>query len=277
MKKILTSLLCVVMVVCMMPGMAWADIGSVNEVSTADALKSAIANGGTVRLTDDINLGTLQSAADGSVTAGLSIDANATVILDLNGHTIQASLDTNKDNYSKVHVILNNGNLTIEDSSTNHSGKIVNTNENSYACTRTVKNAAAGTLHITGGTIESASAVGLLNLGVCVIKGDHTAVKSVKNDYTGGWDNACAAIENRENGSLTIEGGTFSSISEAALFCDGSNQTIISGGSFSGNAKYGDLNGNADPGLIEIKGGTWSTAVHADYLGLFCVVEKSGE
>ena len=55
MKKLMMSLLCIAMIVCFMPTMAWAaELGT--NVSDADELKTALVKGGTVNLTANIDI-----------------------------------------------------------------------------------------------------------------------------------------------------------------------------------------------------------------------------
>ena len=265
-KRTLTLLLAVCMVFALGTVTALADnTGNGTEsnpyiATDKGSLDAAVTKGGYVKLGDDIDLGTLTKP--GTDTGLLTVPAGKTVTLDLNGHTISGYLETDGNNYANAHIILNKGTLTIMDSSagmdssTEKPGTIVNTNANSHACTRVIKNVEGATLTITGGTITAKSGVGLLNLGTCSISGD-AKIQALKDDYSGGWDNGVAAIENRTNGVLTISGGYFSSVSEAALFADGGHATI-SGGEFVGHANYGAMNGDAENHVV-ITGGTFSS------------------
>ncbi|MDO4290241.1 MAG: Ig-like domain-containing protein [Eggerthellaceae bacterium] len=281
---------CALALAAALPQSAWAEDepantgegtaeSTANTVSTLEQLSSAISNAEdnvetTITLGASIEGGELQGSAN-EVKALVTIPRGKSIVLDLNGYTISASLKTDGSSYGKTHVLLNNGTLTIKDSgSSGQAGAISNTNTNSHGCTRTVKNDEGATLNITGGTITSAGAVGLLNLGTCTISGN-TTIQSLKEGYTGGWDNACAAIENRSNGNLTIKGGTFSSKSEAALFTDGGS-TTIEGGSFTGSTAYGAVNGEPSSYVVA-KGGTFSSDPSAFYHVEGCyVVENNG-
>lgn len=209
----------------------------------------------TITLLADVDLGELtKPTAD---TGLVTIPAEKIIILDLAGHTISGKLITDGSTYYNAHVILNNGTLTIMDSSEDHSGAIVNTNTSSHACTRVVKNIEGATLTITGGTITATSGVALLNLGNCSISGDNTVIQALQEGYSGGWNNAVAGIENRTNGVLTISGGSISSASQSALFADG-GQATITGGTFTGSAAYGAMNGSPED-YVTVFGGSFSS------------------
>ena len=210
----------------------------------------------TITLIANVDGGTL--APSGTVETVATISADQNIVLDLAGYTISAELDTNGSNYAKAHVILNNGTLTITDSSEGHTGAIVNTKTDSNACTRTVKN--NGTLTINGGTIRGT--VALLNLGTCLIDGENVVIKSDASFGAGGWDNSASAIEHRcdaGNGTLTIKNATVSSVSRAAIFCDGDTNFYVEGGTFTGNTAYGAVNGSTADRMAVITGGSFSS------------------
>ena len=222
---------------------------------TLEAAIEAAGENATITLLADVDVGELtKPTAD---TGLVTIPAGKIIILDLVGHTISGELITDGSTYYNAHVILNNGTLTIMDSSEDHSGAIVNTNTSSHACTRVVKNIEGATLTITGGTITATSGVALLNLGNCSISGDNTVIQALQEGYSGGWNNAVAGIENRTNGVLTISGGSISSASQSALFADG-GQATITGGTFTGSAAYGAMNGSPED-YVTVFGGSFSS------------------
>lgn len=224
-------------------------------VSTAEDLKGAVANAKDGKVTT-VTLGADIELAD----APLVVEVNKNIVLDLNGHALTASLKTDGSNYAKYQVVLNKGTLTIQDSSADHTGKIANTNGSSNACTRTLKNDTTGNLTITGGTIEGV--VALLNLNTCLIDGANVVIKSEATFGSGGWDNSSAAIEHRTDpgaGSLTIRNATVSSKSRAAVFCDGDTPFYVEGGTFTGNASYGAVNGSSADRMARVSGGLWSS------------------
>lgn len=99
MKKVLATILALVMAIGLC-SVSWADEG----VTTAEALNTAVGAGGEVKLGADITL-----------TSMLTIPADKTVTLDLNGYSIT----------SAGQVIMNNGKLTITDNK--GGGRIVST------------------------------------------------------------------------------------------------------------------------------------------------------
>ena len=231
-----------------------AQIGNKTYETLEAAIEAADENA-TITLLADVDVGELtKPTAD---TGLVTIPAGKIIILDLVGHTISGKLITDGSTYYNAHVILNNGTLTIMDSSEDHSGAIVNTNTSSHACTRVVKNIEGATLTITGGTITATSGVALLNLGNCSISGNNTVIQALQEGYSGGWNNAVAGIENRTNGVLTISGGSISSASQSALFADG-GQATITGGTFTGSAAYGAMNGSPED-YVTVFGGSFSS------------------
>lgn len=229
--------------------------GTTTKYTTLQAAIDAAASGDTVTLLMDVDLGTLENPD--SDTGLLSVVSGQSLALDLAGYTISGSLVTTSNTYARAHIILNSGNLTITDSSTDHTGEIVNTNTSSHGCTRTIKNLDAGTLTINGGTVRATSGVALLNLGTCTITGDNTLLIAEQEGYTGGWDNGVAGVENRVSAVMTISGGTLKSVSESGLFADG-GRAIITGGTIIGSSTYGAMNGSP-ASYITVTGGTFSS------------------
>ena len=236
------------------------------EVKNADELETAVSEAQdgvetTILLTDDIDFGTVtnDSTKDNEIEViCVEIKENKNIILDLNGHALTANLVTDGNDYWLTQVICNRGTLTIKDSSSNHTGVISNTNQGAYPCTRTVKN--VGTLVIEGGTIRSEGAVALLNSADCTIKGENTVLEATKEGHTGGWDNATAAIENRNSGELIIENAVVRSSSESAIFCDSMAASFeVYDGTFQGNENYGAFNGSASTKRGIVYGGQWSS------------------
>ncbi|WP_462427041.1 S-layer homology domain-containing protein [Anaerotignum lactatifermentans] len=250
----------------MATGEVAAENGVVKSVGTAEELSNAVSEAQdgvetTIQLTDNIDFGTVtnESTKDNGIEViCVEIKENKNIILDLNGHALTASLDTDGNDYWLTQVICNRGTLTITDSSENHAGLISNTNEKTNACTRTVKN--VGTMVIEGGTIRSEGAVALLNSAKCTIKGENTVLEATKVGYTGGWNNAVAAIENRNSGELIIENASVRSVSESAIYCDSTAASfIVYDGTFEGNENYGAFNGSAATKRGVVYGGKWSS------------------
>lgn len=101
MKKVVSIALALLMVAVMLPVMAMAE-GATKEVSTQEELTAAVANGGNIKLANDIKL-----------TETLVV--NTTVVLDMNGHKLYNDSniwDEGKGDWSLISV-RDNGNLTI--------------------------------------------------------------------------------------------------------------------------------------------------------------------
>ena len=81
------------------------------EVNSADALKTALNDGGNIKLTGNIDVSERQS---------WTIDSGVNVVLDLNNFTISSSCAVS-NNYI---IVVNGGSLTITDNSTEKGGKI---------------------------------------------------------------------------------------------------------------------------------------------------------
>ena len=182
MKKILTSLLCVVMVVCMMPGMAWAD-GTTHQVSDWSQFKAAIesaSDGDTILFTE--NISGLQTEDIVTIPKGKSL------ILDLNGKSItvgesfagrpivnegtltvtgNGTIDSSASEFGGYGAINNYGTLTIENGTFRGSimadasavyvrpGSEATINGGEFTGTRAVSN--DGTLKVYGGNFETTS------------------------------------------------------------------------------------------------------------------------
>ncbi|SDM09481.1 hypothetical protein SAMN04487833_1731, partial [Sarcina sp. DSM 11001] len=84
-------------------------------ITTWNELQTALNAGGTVTLTQDITAGANDSA--------LSVSSGLTVVLDLNGYTIDRGL-ADSEAQANGNVITNNGTLTISDTSAAQTGAI---------------------------------------------------------------------------------------------------------------------------------------------------------
>ena len=227
--------------------------GEFIEIGTADELKSCIGTDGQYRLTADIGLGDLD-ADNGSA---FTVPSGVTVTLDLNGHDITASIASDNGNYTKAQIIRNEGNLTILDNSDGEHGSIDNQGQ-SYPCTLTIYNSAGATLTIQNVSVISEEAVAIDNRGTCHIK-EGTVLLAENDTFAGGgWDNTCAAIENRGAGNLYIDGATVTSVSQAAVFSDSSGITEVRNSTVSGSPAYGDFNGTTADTNIRVYSGLFS-------------------
>ena len=177
------------------------------------SLNGALALGGSV---------SLKMEAD--VTADVVIPAGTTVALNLNGHKITNAGD---------HTIVNNGTLTITDTSTGKTGTVDNITHGKAA----VYNKIGATATLNGGTFTRSLEAGDLNSG---------------NDNS--WYTLCnlgtmsinsgASVENKGSFSSMIENGFYSQ----SVYQTGAVATLtINGGNFTGglnsikNDSYGTL------------------------------------
>ena len=185
MKKTLATILALVMAIGLC-SVSWATEPA--SVNSAETLQTAIANGGEVKLDANITL-----------TSMLTIPADKTVTLDLNGLSIT----------SAGKVIKNNGILTITD--TKGGGKIISTG-----------NTAVGVGDNSKTTIKTAI---IESVEGAVITGYATgATINIEDGIFSASDNAVVA----GNGNRTNEAGTERTVG---------NTINISGGTFNGQIK----------------------------------------
>ncbi|MBQ4579959.1 MAG: hypothetical protein IJA83_04800 [Clostridia bacterium] len=150
------------------------------EVDTLEALTAAIAEGGNIKLTESI-----------TTTATITIPANTTVVLNLNGKTLYNET---------VSVLINKGTLTIMDG-TITSGRTI-----------AVQNWSTGTLTVNDATLSSVQNTGIATLNNVTVNGTYRFALYSYNEgvitvnsgnYTGGFSDSAKA-------RLIIKGGTFS-------------------------------------------------------------------
>ena len=149
-KKVLSVFLALVMVLCLVPVTALAT-DTWTEVSTEEALLSALENGGNIRLKNDISI--LDCTLDQTTIS------NA-VNLDLNGKEMD---------YNSMRIglyIANGGVLTVSDSNDNGSGSLLlmamkiqtggslTLNSGNVVCGVTIIN--TGTVTMNGGLLKGA-------------------------------------------------------------------------------------------------------------------------
>ena len=264
MKKLLTSLLCVMMVVCFMPAMAWADAGeetntdsqnpaAVIGTTSYDTLQAAVNEGGEVTLLRDVQ-------------EAITVPEGVTVTLDLGDYKIEAT---------GAHAITNNGTLTIKgtgtvDAKTHAKGALVNTatgtvtieggtfTRSEEASTSATDNGGNswyvidnhGSMTITGGEITNTSKYSSLLRNV-----DETAVLYVQG---GTFKNDFITLKNDDNGTMYISGEANITSDEQAL--QNWSYAEISGGTFSGPvftwAYTDEEDGSSSIGKTVITGGT---------------------
>ena len=137
-KRILATLMAVMMLLSLMPVMALAD-EDWTEVNSAVGLSTALTSGGNIKLTGDITVDTKQNW----------IITND-VVLDLNGHSITSTY--NESNYFLFTV--KGGTFTLNDSSEPSTGKIeIKDATSSYPLRLT---GTGSTFTMNGGTITAA-------------------------------------------------------------------------------------------------------------------------
>lgn len=257
MKKIISIALALLMVAVMLPVMAMAA-----EVTTAEDLKDAVANGGEVTL-------------GANITASITIPKDKTVTLNLGAFTLTG--DGN-------HTITNEGTLTVIGS-----GKVVNTDGGKAALFNNV-NAKA---NLNGGTFEGTTWYVIKNLGTITMNGASVTqndagssaidngwygnpgndcnVKYPGNGYTakltianGNFSGGMNTVKNDDYGVLEISGGTFSNTDGPTVL--NWNVATISGGEFTVNngassvIANGSYNNAADKGQLTITGGDFTSA-----------------
>lgn len=213
-----------------------AKIGSTYYESLADAVAKANKNSKAVTLV-------------ANVTGSIEIVSTKTCTIDLNGFTLT--------NTEGKHTIVNNGTLTIKDSSTAQTGTVDNV---THGCGALVNN---GTVILSGGTFERSAEKGTLepygnggnswytiaNYGTMTINNGTT----VKN--AGGYSSNIRNGGQDSTAKLTINGGTFDG-GVNTVKNDANGVLEIKGGELKNTAQYVIMNWNQ----ATISGGTFETA-----------------
>lgn len=228
-------------------------------ISDATGLANAFAKGGTFYLEYDIEV---QDNPESTVDSEpiFTVSQNVTVNLDLNGHHITASLDTNNQTFASCQLIRNNGTLNITNTGDTENGYIANIGTNSHASTRTIQNSEGATLNISSGTVYSLKTTAIINLGECTISGTAT-IAAYLEGYSGGWNNACVGIDNNGNGVLHVNGGTITAASQSGIYVYTSTAvTEITDGTIIGGNLYGAISGSYSQN-VSIQGGSFSSNV----------------
>ena len=194
-----------------------ASVGSKNYETLADAIRLA-AKGKTVKLLDD-------------VTASVTIAETKNLTLDLNGFTLT--------NTEGSHTIVNNGTLTIMDSSAAKSGTVDNVTHARAAIVN------YGTMTLAGGTYTR-------------------SLENPENNKDSGGGNSFYTILNDKGGSLTIKDGvTVTNVGHfSSMICNGNDAVedttlTIEGGLFSGGI---NTIKNGEFGKLTINGGSFTNA-----------------
>lgn len=177
------------------------------KVSSAQALTTAVADGNTIVL-------------DADLAQSITIPADVSVTLDLNGHTL-----TNTDDQ---HTIINNGTLTVIDSSENKTGAVDNISHKKAA----LYNSPTGTASILSGSFTRSQEKGtydpysnggnsfytVQNQGIMTIGetgADNSAIRIAANGgysslISNGYQDANKKDPDAVTPTLTINGGSFS-------------------------------------------------------------------
>lgn len=218
-QKILALLLAVALVLAM-SSTALAD-GAVCKIgdTTYDTLQDAV---DAVEKDPTLNNSTIILTAEAK--ENVTIPVGVTITLDLNGCTLNGGTESGKP------ALMNNGTVTIKDSSDAGTGTIKRLDNGPTGTYYTIRN--EGTMTILSGTVEnnagspdtwSGSSLicnGLTNNATLTISGG-----TIKQDNF-------IAVKNDENGTLNITGGTISSETQAVQnWCD----ATISGGNLTGD------------------------------------------
>lgn len=258
-----------------------------NEIDGVTAL------GGSIIVSDKDSLEKAIAYADATetpialqadITGDFVIDANKNVSLDLNGRKITNESD---------HTITNNGTLTIKDSSKGKTGTIDNVTHTKAAIWnngtttlesgRFIRSEEAG---VDSGNHGGNSYYTLLNHGTMIVK-DGVYVENkgkyssmFENGWQNGNDNTSGTnsillieggtfsgglntIKNDDYGELTINGGTFTNMAQAAFL--NWNVATVNDGTFEANKGSNAIilngygNATMDKGELTINGGSFNT------------------
>lgn len=228
MKRILSMLLVVCMVLTPLPSSAAGNTVVVSDVTTLKSALTSSASGTIVQLASDISFAE-------------TITVPSSLTLDLNGRTLTfTGTDTAKKSLITGILFTGSGTLTVKDSGTD--GKLVTSQIYSVA----LGNAGSGIMELADGVIttdaETASAI--VNAGSGTIKLSGSTVNSEK---------FIAIISQLASGRINMSGGTVSSESSNAI--ESKSMMEISGGTVSSNTGSGVNNGGSGSSLT-VTGGT---------------------
>lgn len=229
---------------------------------------------------------------------GLTIATGKNIVLDLNGKTVKQSVP----NKAASAFIVNNGTLTIQDTSANHDGVLIaegsNVGSESYSYGNyTIDN--NGTLNIVSGTVESkmgnnawycacyaVNNAGALAISGGLVKGDGSAVRlwcdstadATSLTMTGGEINGFWGVyvqnpsgsAGNNKGALSVTGGTITATRDC-LFVDSLTDWTsgldaeFSDGTFNAGRSAIRLGENYALSGISISGGTYTTGTGSGY------------
>lgn len=231
------------------------------NVGTLQELKDALAAGGEITLTDDIDAG----------ATAVTFSSSTATTLDLGEYTLSSSISASGDE-AKGGLVISGGSLTIKGN-----GSITAANGNAILVsggalivksgTISGKNegifATAGTITVEGGTMNGADDNAIFTRGQALTINGGT--------FTGGW----GAIQADNNVVLTISGGNFTGADqEIALnawssIANANPTAVISGGTFNGKGilLYSAAN-------VTLTGGTYANAPDASLVSAPYFIEK---
>lgn len=222
------------------------------KVDSGAELNAAVAQNGTIKLEENL-----------TITEPIVIPEGVEVTLDLNGKTITGTKGRDADN-NRIHVIVNNGNLTIKDgtvkSAGNDGGSAI---YNAEGATLTLENVTAlgapqSDPVYEAGVSKPYPSYAINNYGNAVVNGAtvksyHGAIATGGNgvtvindaDIDVGLDQSTGitsyAIYSYENAQVTVNGGKFAFtkkevyVNGGNMFCElGSNAIVVNGGNFTG-------------------------------------------
>lgn len=195
-----------------------AQIGTTKYTSVSLAFRS-VKNGETVKLIKDATL-----------TGKATINANTTVTLDLNGYKLGVQNTVNKS-------FCVYGNFILTDTKENSTGKIHSTSTTANKIPLISVNT-TGTFTIKSGKLESIVKNGTNTIGnnaICVYKGGNIIVSGGEIE-AGTYAIAGDGNDTSTNSSITINGGTITSLTDYAIYNPQNGSVTINGGSITGYA-----------------------------------------
>lgn len=213
-------------------------LGELNTVALV-TLQNALNAGGNVSLTSDVTV---------SASAGLSVPAGKTVTLDLGGN----ELTVEGSNF------VNNGTLTITNGT-------VSGNDTQAGRRAIVNNGTLTLENVTVNQIYKAGGAAIINDGGTMIINEGTTVVA-----------ANMAISNKNNATLTINGGEFTgaggpNANPSYCICNQlSSELTVNGGTFVGN--HGAL-ANTEGSVATLNAGTFKAEGERAHYAIYCAAQ----
>lgn len=237
-RKLCSVLLALCMVLTLLPVSALAE-----ETDTQSATSLPAAVDGVITLTEDVTL-----------TSGFVVNADQDLTLDLNGHSLTKSGT----------VILNNGRLTIRDTTKN--GSIVSTNyvaiSAGHNSTTTIEY--ANVRSVEGAVITSYATGATITIKDGVFSASDNAVIAVNGNRTD--DLASGKPERVNPNTITINGGEFNGAIKTSgyvacgIYAPWKDNITVNGGTFNITGGAGIV---ARGGNVTVNGGTFNTTGNA--------------